>query len=192
MERSGCMQFFLLAKNVGEGEFTFVETDGNKAKAEKNTVLGLRKIRSFDKDRQSEKISFDKKTALAEKSGLIFKAEKAFQDTLEGLDIASFKGVSTSGGVTALGKFKEQLLLLLNDNKDRYSEDNVQRIRMVLTTTNIAFENKLRSYLRKFDNQITIELLDALSFFSIDFIRESTPPTPPDPTLWFGYYGKEK
>ncbi len=182
----------LLSFNIGKGEFTFIETDGNKAKAEKNSVVGLRKIRSFDTMRQKEKLSYQQKSTLIEIAEKVFKAEQAYQETLEGMDIASFRGVSATGGVMALGKFKEQILTLLNENKERYSDDNIQRIRTVLTSTNIAFENKLRSYLKRFDNQISLDLLDTLVFFSIDFVRETQQPKLPEPELWFGYYSKER
>jgi len=181
----------LLSFNIGKGEFVFIETDGIKGRAEKNTIAGLRKIRSFDKERQKEQLSYQQKTVLTEVAEKVFKAERAYQETLEGLDIASFKGVSSSGGITTLGKSKEQLLQLLNENKERYSNDNILRIRTVLTSTNIAFDNKLRTYIKRYNNQVSLELLDTLVYFSVDFITETQQPTLPDPELWFGYYAKE-
>ncbi|MGD0281431.1 MAG: helicase-related protein [Dissulfurispiraceae bacterium] len=181
----------LLAFNVGQGEFEFIRTDGKKVAKEANQLKALRQIRSFDKERRAEKLTFDEKSALEKKALEIFESEKAYQDTIEDVDLESFMGVKQSGGATSLAKYKEELLRLLQDNVDRYSTDNMNRIKSLLTSRNLAVENRIRNYLKRYDNQVSVELLDTLAILSANLIKNEIPKGSPDPVLWFGYHSDE-
>ena len=122
---------------------------------ESNQLKALRQIRSFDRERRVEKLSFDEKTALGKKALEIFEAEKAFQDTIEDVDIESFKGVKQTGGPMSLARYKEDLLKLLQENTERYSTDNINRMKSLLTSRNLAVDNRIRNYLKRYDNQVS-------------------------------------
>ncbi len=181
----------LLAFNVGQGEFEFIRTDGKKVAKESNQLKALRQIRSFDQERRAEKLTFDEKAALEKKALEIFEAEKAYQDTIEDVDLESFMGVKQSGGATSLAKYKEELLRLLQDNGDRYSTDNMNRIKSLLTSRNLAVENRIRNYLKRYDNRVSVDLLDTLAILSANLIKNDMPQGSPDPVLWFGYHSEE-
>ncbi len=180
----------LLSFNVGKGEFEFIRTDGKKVAKEANQLKALRQIRSFDKERKVEKLSFDEKATLEKKALEIFEAEKAFQETIEDVDLESFMGVKQAGGATSLARYKEELLKLLNENTDRYSADNINRIKSLLTSRNLAVENRIRTYLKRYDNQISVDLLDTLAILSANLINNDSPQESPDPVLWFGWYAE--
>src|SRR3990172_4259857 len=180
----------LLAFNVGKGEFEFIRTDSNKVARESNQLRALRQIRSFDKQRKVERLSFDEKKILEQKALEIFESETAYQTTIEDTDLESFMGVRRTGGASSLARYKEELLKLLQDNADRYSTDNINRIKTLLTSRNLALDNRIRNYLKRYDNQISIDLLDTLAILSANLIKNETPQKPPEPVLWFGYYAE--
>jgi len=181
----------LLSFNVGKGEFEFIRTDGKKVAREQNQLKALRQIRSFDKERRFEKLTFDEKAALEKKALELFEAERAYQSTVEDADLESFMGVKRTGGATSLARYKEELLKLLQENSDRYSSDNINRIKSLLTSRNLAVENRIRNYLKRYDNQISVDLLDTLAILSASLVKNETPPESPDPILWFGYHCEE-
>ena len=181
----------LMAFNVGTGEFDFIRTDGVKVAKEPNQLKALRQIRSFDKERRLEKISFDEKAALGMKAMELFEAEKAYQDTIEDVDLESFLGVKQVGGATSLARYKEDLLKLLQENSDRYSIDNINRIKNLLTSRNLAVENRIRNYLKRYDNQVSVDLLDTLAILSPNLLKNEATQDTPDPVLWFGYHSEE-
>ncbi len=43
---------------------------------------------------------------------------------------------------------KEAFLKLLNENLDKYSTDNIYRLQKLIISRNLAFENRLRSFLK--------------------------------------------
>jgi len=181
----------LLTFNVGKGEFEFIRTDGNKVGKEANQLKALRQIRSFDKERRVEKLTFYEKAVLEKKALEIFKAEKAYQDTIEDVDLESFMGVKQAGGATSLARYKEELLKILQENTDRYSADNINRMKSLLTSRNLAVDNRIRTYLKRYDNQVSIDLLDTLAILSANLIKNELPQESPDPVLWFGYHHAE-
>jgi len=180
----------LLSFNVGKGEFEFIRTDGTKVAKESNQLKALRQIRSFDRERRVEGLSFEEKEALERKALEIFEAEKAYQDTVEDADIESFMGVKQAGGATSLSRYKEDLLKILQENTDRYSTDNINRIKSLLTSRNLAVDNRIRNYLKKYDNQVSLDLLDTLAILSANLIKNELPQESPDPVLWFGYHSE--
>lgn len=181
----------LLVFNVGKGEFDFIRTDGTKVAKESNQLKALRQIRSFDKERRLETLTFNEKLALEKKAMEIFEAERAYQTTMENVDLESFLGVKQTGGATSLAKYKEALLKLLQDNSNRYSTDNINRMRSLLTSRNLALDNRIRNYLKRYDNHVSIDLVDTLSILSANLIKNETPQQSPEPILWFGYHTKE-
>ena len=181
----------MIAFNVGKGEFDFIRTDGNKVAKESNQLMALRQIRSFDRERRIERLSFEDKLALEKKALEIFEAERAYQTTIEDIDLESFTGVKQSGGATSLARYKEELLRLLQENIDRYSTDNVNRIKSLLTSRNLSVDSRIRSYLRKYDNQVSLDLLDTLAILSANLIKNEAPQESPEPVLWFGYHALE-
>lgn len=120
----------------------------------------------------------------------IFEAEKAYQDTIEGVDIESFMGVKQAGGATSLARYKEDLLKILQENTDRYSTDNINRIKSLLTSRNLAVDSRIRNYLKRYDNQVSIDLLDTLAILSANLIKNELSQEAPDPVLWFGYHAE--
>ncbi|MBI5192980.1 MAG: DEAD/DEAH box helicase family protein [Nitrospirae bacterium] len=181
----------MIAFNVGKGEFDFIRTDGNKVAKESNQLMALRQIRSFDTERRIERLSFEDKLALEKKAMEIFESDRAYQTTIEDIDLESFTGVKQSGGATSLARYKDELLRLLQGNIDRYSTDNVNRIKSLLTSRNLSVDNRIRSYLRKYDNQVSIDLLDTLAILSANMIKNEAPQEAPEPVLWFGYHALE-
>ena len=117
-------------------------------------------------------------------------AEKAYQDTIEDIDLESFMGVKRTGGATSLARYKEDLLKLLQENTERYSTDNINRMKSLLTSRNLAVDNRIRNYLKRYDNQISIDLLDTLAILSANLIKNELPQESPDPALWFGWHSE--
>ncbi|WP_420264768.1 helicase-related protein [Candidatus Magnetominusculus dajiuhuensis] len=181
----------LLAFNVGQGEFEFIRTNGIKVSKESNQLIALRQIRSFDKVQQTEQLTFTEKLALETKAMEIFKAERAYQSTIDDVDLESFKGVKRSGGITSLARYKEDLLRLLKENAERYSTDNINRMQNLLTSKNIAVDNRIRSYIKKYENQVSIDLLDTLAMLSANLIKNEVQRESPEPVLWYGYHALE-
>jgi superfamily II DNA or RNA helicase len=179
----------LMSFKVGKGEFEFIVAQNGKVREEENALIALKKIRSFDKERQKERLTQKEKTEWMELASLVFDSkasQKEFFGQEGGLD--EFVGVKKSGAGARLAEFKVQLLALLNDNLDRYSEDNINRIRKLLTSNSISLDNKLRNYLKASDYQIGIDFLDNLAILSINMVQNLVEETPPNPELWFGYY----
>src|SRR4030043_2227695 len=114
-------------------------------------------------------------------------AEKAYQDTIEDIDLESFMGVKQTGGATSLARYKEDLLRLLQENTERYSTDNVNRMKSLLTSRNLAVDTRIRNYLKRYDNQVSVDLLDTLAILSANLIKNELPQESPDPALWFGW-----
>ena len=117
-------------------------------------------------------------------------AEKAYQDTIMDVDLESFMGVRQAGGATSLARYKEDLLKLLQENTERYSTDNINRMKSLLTSRNLAVDNRIRNYLKRYDNQISIDLLDTLAILSANLIKNELPQESPDPALWFGWHSE--
>ena len=116
--------------------------------------------------------------------------EKAYQNTIEDVDLGSFVGVKRTGGATSLARYKEDLLKLLQENTERYSTDNINRIKSLLTSRNLAVDNRIRNYLKRYDNQVSIDLLDTLAILSANLIKNELPQESPDPALWFGWHSE--
>ena len=182
----------LMAFNIGKGVFEFIKTDGKKVERENNQLKVLNLLRSFDKERQIEKLSSAEKEALVNKGMELFNSEKAYKDTTEGIDLAEFMGVKSTAGGSSLKPAKEMLLKLLNENLERYSADNITRLQKLITSRNLAFENRLRSFLKTNDQQVTVDLLDTLAIQSIHLVKDEASEPMPDPVMWYGYYDLEK
>lgn len=181
----------LLTFNVGRGEFDFIRTDGSKASKESNQLKALRQIRNFDKERQVERLTYREKDTLIKKASEIFEAEKAYQTTMEDADLESFLGVKKAGGASSLAGHKEELLKLLQENQERYSSDNIRRMQDLLTSKNLALDNRLRNYLKRSDNRVSLDFLDSLAILSINLIKNDNRQELPEPEIWFGYYGEQ-
>lgn len=182
----------LLIYNIAKGEFRFIRNESNRVAEEKNHLKALNSIRSFDSNRQS--ISISKETIENNKSFAeqFFESEKAYQLTMDFDDLSDFQGVKATGGAASLARYKEELLLLLNDNADRYSIDNINRIRLILTKRNyLPFENRLRSFLRRNDNKISIDFLDNLAIISNNLLKDNPEPEVPKPIFCYGYYNNK-
>ena len=149
-------------------------------------------MRSFDKERQTEKISSEQKNELLAKALKVFASERAFQTTIEGTDLSEFMGVKSTAGGSSLKPAKEELLKLLNENTERYSADNINRLQKLITSRNLAFENRLRSFLKINDQQVSIDLLDTLAIQSVHLVKDETTVPQPDPVMWYGYYANDK
>lgn len=161
----------MLVFNTGKGEFEFIRTDGTKVEREANQLKALRQIRSFDNERKTELLSFDDKTQLVSTSQKLFDAEKAYKDTTEGVDLSEFMGVKSSIGNGSLDAAKQELLDLLHENEDRYSLDNIKRLQNLLTSKNLALDNRLRSYLKRYDNQVSLDFLDSIAILSTNLVK---------------------
>jgi superfamily II DNA or RNA helicase len=181
----------LLVFNIGKGEFDFIRTDGNKVEKEPNQLKALRQIRSFDTERKMELISFDDKAKLVAIAQKLYDAESAYQATTEGIDLSEFMGVKSSAGSGSLATYKQELLNLLHENEDRYSLDNIKRLQNLLTSKNLAVDNRLRSYLKRYDNQVSIDFLDSIAILSVNLIKAEAPKQKPEPVMWYGYYPGE-
>lgn len=178
----------LLVFSVGKGEFEFVRTDGSKVTKESNQLKALRLIRSFDEERRVEKLSFLDKEALVATAFKLFESEKAYQSTIDGSDLSEFMGVKSTTGGSGLKNAKQELLSILHENQDRYSVDNIKRLQNLLTSKNLALENRLRTYLKRYDNVVSLDFLDSLAILSVNLVRDGVSEQKPDPEMWFGYY----
>lgn len=174
--------------NTGKGEFQFIRTDGARVERELNQLKALRQIRSFDNNRKTETVSFEDKARLTSIAKKVFEAESAYQTTMEGVDLSEFMGVKSSSGNGALRSAKQELLDLLHANEDRYSADNIKRLQNLLTAKNLALDNRLRAYLKRYDNQISIDFLDNLAILSVNLIKAEAPREVPAPVMWYGYH----
>ena len=106
------------------------------------------------------------------------------------VDLESFMGVRQAGGATSLARYKEDLLKLLQENTERYSTDNINRMKSLLTSRNLAVDNRIRNYLKRYDNQVSADLLDTLAILSANLIKNELPQESPDPALWFGWHSE--
>lgn len=182
----------LLIYNIAKGEFRFIRNDSNKVSEEKNHLKALNTVRDFNTERQALQIPEIVITESKDLAQKYFDAEKAYQMTMDFEDLSDFQGVKRSGGAVSLAKYKEELLQLLNDNQDRYSTDNINRMRLILTRQNyLPFENRLRSFLRRNDNKISIDFLDNLAIISSSLLKNNQPTEIPEPVFWYGYYNNE-
>ena len=178
----------LLVFKIGEGEFDYLTHDGAKIGRMDNQLTALRRIRSFDRERQTERIGFDEKQALIRQAEELFTSERAREQIEEDGDFFEFMGVKKNTGANPLAQAKVDLLRLLTDNAERYSADNIRRMQSLLTGRNLAMDNRLRAYLRRNDNRMSIDFLDSLSLQSVHLVKEYVPQIAPDPLIWFGYY----
>ena len=188
MDQNGKIMIF----NIDKGVFEFIKTDGRKVEKEPNQLKILNQLRSFDKERQIEKINSEQKNELVQKGMKVFEAERAFQTTLEGTDLSEFMGVKSTAGGSSLKPAKEELLKLLNDNTERYSADNINRLQKLITSRNLAFENRLRSFLKTNEGQVSVDLLDTLAIQSVHLIKDEATIPQQEPVMWYGYYAKDK
>jgi superfamily II DNA or RNA helicase len=182
----------IIAFNIQKGVFEFIKTDGRKVEKEPNQLKVLNQLRSFDNERQTEKLTSDQKNDLVQKGFKVFEAERAFQTTLEGTDLSEFVGVKSTAGGSNLKPAKEGLLQLLNENVDRYSTDNINRLQKLITSRNLAFENRLRAFLKTNEGQVSVDLLDTLAIQSVHLVKDETTEPKPEPVMWFGYYAADK
>lgn len=181
----------LLIFNIAKGEFRFIKEELNKVAEEKNHLKALTLIRSFDKARQVVKLSDDEISESKELAKKFFDAEKSFQLAMDFEDLSDFQGVRRTGGAASLSSYKEELLLLLNQNIDRYSTDNINRMRMLLSRQNyLPLENRLRNFIRRNDGKVTIDFLDNLAIISNHLLTNDKPETLPEPIFWYGYYNQ--
>ncbi|MCB9336463.1 MAG: DEAD/DEAH box helicase family protein [Flavobacteriales bacterium] len=178
----------LLLFNIAKGEFRFMMYDG-KISEQKNHLKALTTIRSFDQNRQEVKIDNNEKNSLRELSERYFNAEKSFQMTMDFEDLSDFQGVRRTGGITSLASYKEELLSLLTENMDRYSNDNINRMRVILTKQNyLPLDNRLRSFVNRNNGKVTIDFLDNLAIISNHLLNNDKPEEIPEPKFWYGYY----
>jgi len=180
----------MLVFNIGKGEFEFMRTDGIKIEKEGNQLRALRQIRSFDNERQTEIISLEEKAQLLTKAKDAFEASRAYQTTIGDADLSEFMGVRGNGGSATLANAKQELLNLLNANEERYSNDNIRRLQNLLISKNIALDNRLRTYLKRYNNQVSIDFLDNLSILSSYMLKNNPQIERPEPVMWYGYYSK--
>jgi superfamily II DNA or RNA helicase len=181
----------LLVFNIGEGEFDYLTHDGARIGRMDNQLAALRRIRSFDRVRQKELLRFEEKERLIRNAEELFATERAVQTTMDGGDFGEFLGVKKSGGATPVVQAKSDLLRLLAEQADRYSADNIRRMQSLLTGRNLAVDNRLRAYLRRNDNRVSLDFLDSLAIQSVHLVKELAPGQAPAPVLWFGYYAAE-
>lgn len=134
------------------------------------------------------KATNEENEALVATASKIFEAEKAYQTTIEDTDLSEFMGVKTSTGGSSLKNAKQKVLKILHDNQDRYSLDNFKRLQNLLTSKNLALENRLRSYLKRYDNQVSLDFLDSLAILSVNLVKSDGSEKKPDPEMWFGYH----
>ena len=179
----------LLIFNIAKGEFRFIKEELNKVSEEKNHLKALTLIRSFDKERQVVKLSDNEISESKELAMKFFDAEKSYQFAMDFEDLSDFQGVRRTGGVASLSSYKEELLLLLNENLDHYSTDNINRMRMLLSRQNyLPFENRLRNFVRRNNGKVSIDFLDNLAIISNHLLNNDKPETLPEPVFWYGYY----
>ena len=179
----------LLIFNIAKGEFRFIREESNKVAEEKNHLKSLTLIRSFDKERQVVKHSDNEISESKELAQKFFNAEKSYQLAMDFEDLSDFQGVRRTGGAASLSSYKEELLLLLNENLDRYSSDNINRMRMLLSRQNyLPLENRLRNFVRRNNGKVSIDFLDNLAIISNHLLNNDKPETLPEPIFWYGYY----
>ena len=77
------------------------------------------------------------------------------------------------------------------DRLAQYSADNINRLQKLITSRNLAFENRLRSFLKTNDQQVSIDLLDTLAIQSVHLVKDEATVPQPDPVMWYGYYDKK-
>ena len=175
--------------NIAKSEFRFIKEESEKVAEEKNHLKALITIRSFDKERQLVKLSDADISESKELSKKFFDAEKSFQLTMDFEDISDFQGVRKTGGSASLSSYKEELLALLNDNLDRYSSDNINRMRMLLSRQNyLPIDNRLRNFIRRNNGKVSIDFLDNLAIISTHLLNDDKPDEIPEPLFWYGYY----
>jgi hypothetical protein len=46
----------------------------------------------------------------------------------------------------------------------------------------------IRNYLKRYDNQVSLDLLDIPAILSANLIKNEAPQKSPDPVLWFGWH----
>ena len=85
----------------------------------------------------------------------------------------------------------KEFVIVPGNNTDRYSADNINRIKSLLTSRNLAVENRLRTYLKRYDNQISVDLLDTLAILSANLVKNEVSEELPNPVLWFGWHGND-
>lgn len=181
----------LLIYNIAKGEFRFIKEESNKVAEEKNHLKALSLIRSFDKVRQLVKLSDKETFESKELSMKFFDAEKSYQLAMDFEDLADFQGVRKTGGVTSLSTYKVELLSLLNNNIERYSSDNINRMRMLLSRTNyLPLENRLRNFVRRNNGKVSIDFLDNLAIICNHLLNNDKPEEIPEPIFWYGYYNQ--
>ncbi len=178
----------VMAFHIDKGVFEFIKSDGRRVEKEPNQLKILNLLRSFDKERQTVKLSANNRKELIEKGMKVFEAERAYQTTLEGIDLSEFMGIKSTAGGNSLKPAKEQLLKLLSENTERYSIDNINRLQKLITSRNLSFENRLRSFLKTNNQQVNIDLLDTLAIQSVHLVKDEAVVTPPNPVMWYGYY----
>ena len=175
--------------NIAKSEFRFIKEESGKVAEEKNHLKALTTIRSFDKERQLVKLSDADISESKELSKKFFDAEKSFQLTMDFEDISDFQGVRKTGGSASLSSYKEELLALLNDILDRYSSDNINRMRMLLSRQNyLPIDNRLRNFIRRNNGKVSIDFLDNLAIISTHLLNDDKPDEIPEPLFWYGYY----
>ncbi len=54
----------------------------------------------------------------------------------------------------------------------------------LITSRNLAFENRLRSFLKTNDQQVSIDLLDTLAIQSVHLVKDEATVTQPDTVMW--------
>ncbi|PIW99194.1 MAG: hypothetical protein COZ80_06675, partial [Ignavibacteria bacterium CG_4_8_14_3_um_filter_37_9] len=120
-----------------------------------------------------------------------FDAEKSYQLAMDFGDITDFQGVRRTGGAASLSSYKEELLSLLNENIERYSSDNINRMRMLLSKQNyLPLENRLRTFVRRNNGKVSIDFLDNLAIISNHLLNNDKPEDVPEPIFWYGYYNQ--
>lgn len=183
----------LLIYNIAKGEFRFIKEEMNKVAEEKNHLKALTLIRSFDKERQLVKLSDNDLAESKELAKKFFYAEKSYQLAMDFEDLSDFQGIRRTGGAASLSSYKEELLLLLNQNLDRYSSDNINRMRMLLSRQNyLPLENRLRNFVRRNNGKVSIDFLDNLAIISNHLLNNDKPEILPEPIFWYGYYNNER
>lgn len=182
----------LMAFHIDKGVFEFIKTDGRKVEKEQNQLKVLNQLRSFDNNRQIEKVTIEQKTELVQKGLKLFEIERVSQTVLGDTDLSEFMGVKSTAGGSSLKPAKEALLKLLSENTERYSTDNINRLQKLITSRNLAFENRLRSFLKINNQQVSIDLLDTLAIQSVHLVKDEATVPQLNPIMWYGYYASDK
>ena len=106
-------------------------------------------------------------------------------------DLSEFMKVKSTAG-SSLKPAKEEFLKLLNENSERYSTDNTNRLQKLITSRNLTFENRLRSFLKTNEGQVSVDLLDTLAIQSVHLVKDEVTEPQPEPVMWYGYYANDK